>query len=82
MVFPTFTAGHRAWAWVTGGAGLGLGLAVWLDTLRGRSFGRSLVARLGRAVGMLLALYALLWILQNWVLDWLEHFPYNIAGGT
>jgi hypothetical protein len=44
--------------------------------------GRRLAALVGQAVLILLALYALLWILQNWVLAWLEYFPYNIAGGT
>jgi hypothetical protein len=64
------------------GAGLSLGLAVWLDTGRGRRLGRSLLELLGRGVGLVLGLSALVWILQNWVLVWLEHFPYNIAGGT
>ena len=67
---------------VLGGAGLGLVLAVWCDLLRGRGFGRSLAGLLSRAVLLGLGLYAVLWILANWVFDWLEHFPYNIAGGT
>jgi hypothetical protein len=64
------------------GAGLSLALAVWLDTGRGRGLGRSLVELLGRGICIVLGLSALVWILQNWVLVWLEHFPYNIAGGT
>ena len=67
---------------VLGGAGLGLVLTVWLDLVRGRGFGRSLADLLSRAVLLGLGLYALLWILQNWVLTWFEYFPYNIAGGT
>lgn len=67
---------------VLGGAGVGLVLAVWLDLGRGRGFGPSLADLLSRAVLLGLGLYAVLWIFENWVLDWLEHFPYNIAGGT
>ena len=67
---------------ILGGTGLGLVLAVWLDLARGRGLGPRLGTLLGRAVCMVLGLYALVWILQNWVLAWLEHFPYNIAGGT
>ena len=65
-----------------GGAGLGLVLTVWQAAVGGQSMGRRLAALVGQAALLLLTLYALFWILQNWVLPWLEYFPYNIAGGT
>ena len=76
-VAPTMIGGG-----LLGGAGLGLVLAVWLEMLRGRGLGHRLADLLGQAVLLGLGLYALVWILQNWVLAWLEYFPYNIAGGT
>jgi len=57
-------------------------LAVWLDLARDRGLGPRLVTLLGWAVCIVSGFHALVWILQNWVLTWLEYFPYNIAGGT